>query len=160
MTTLPASAQKVKDAAIAAGLSIVIREMPDSTRTAEEAASACNCDVAQIVKSLVFQGADSGRPILLLVSGENRVDEEAVAEHIGEALRRPNAAYVRQVTGFAIGGIPPFAHDSPMAVYMDRDLLAHAEIWAAAGTPNCVFRTAPQPLCDAVGATVIDVTQA
>ena len=158
MTVLPASAQKVKDAAATAGLAITVLEMPGSTRTAEDAAKACGCDVAQIVKSLVFQGAESNKPILLLVSGKNRVNETAVAEHIGEELRRPNGRYVRQVTGFAIGGIPPFAHDNPMAVYMDRDLLAHSEIWAAAGTPNCVFMAAPQALCDLVAAELIEVT--
>lgn len=158
MTDLPASAQKVKDAAAEAGLAITIVEMPESTRTAEEAANACGCNVAQIVKSLVFQGAESGKPLLLLVSGKNRVDEKAVAEHIGEELRRPNGRYVRQVTGFAIGGIPPLAHANPMAVFMDRDLLTHSEIWAAAGTPNCVFKSAPQLLCDTVRARVIDVT--
>lgn len=157
MTDLPASAQKVKDAAANAGLAITVLEMPDSTRTAEEAANACGCDVAQIVKSLVFQGAESGKPILLLVSGKNRVNEKAVARHIGEKLRRPNADYVRQVTGFAIGGVPPLAHASPIDVYMDRDLFEHSEIWAAAGTPRCVFKTVAQALCDTVGAHVIDV---
>ncbi len=158
MTDLPPSARRVSDAAAASGLAIAIIEMPGSTRTAQDAADACGCQVGQIVKSLVFQGAQSDRPILLLVSGSNRVDETAVAEHIGEPLRRPDADYVRQTTGFAIGGVPPFAHASAMDVYMDRDLFDHAEIWAAAGTPRCVFSTNPKALCDAVGAAVIDVT--
>ncbi|AXS41475.1 YbaK/EbsC family protein [Breoghania sp. L-A4] len=158
MTDLPPSARRVSDAAAASGLAIAIIEMPGSTRTAQEAADACGCQVGQIVKSLVFQGARSGKPILLLVSGGNRVNEKAAAAHIGEALRRPDADYVRETTGFAIGGVPPFAHASAMDVYMDRDLFAHAEIWAAAGTPRCVFATNPQALCDTVGAVVIDVT--
>lgn len=158
MTVLPPSAQKVKEAAEAAGLPIAIREMPGSTRTAEDAAAACGCDVSQIVKSLVFRGKQSGKPVLMLVSGRNRVDQKAAAQRIGEALDRPDAAYVREVTGFAIGGIPPLAHASAMDVYMDRDLFDHGEIWAAAGTPNCVFAARPDALRDCVGATVIDVT--
>ena len=113
--------------------------MPQSTRTAEEAAAACGCSVGQIVKSLVFRGAQSGKPYLLLVSGANRVDEKAVAAHLGEALKRPDADYVRGVTGFAIGGIPPLGHDTPLATFMDETLLTYDTVWAAAGTADAVF---------------------
>src|SRR5689334_6892621 len=106
-TELPASAMRVQDAAHAAGLDITVVEMPSSCRTAEDAAASCGCAVAQIVKSLVFRGAESGKPYLMLVSGSNRLDEPGVASVLGEGLTRPDAAYVREMTGFAIGGIPP-----------------------------------------------------
>ena len=157
MNALPASARKVQDAAAALGLDIVVREMAEPTRTAQEAASACGVMVGQIVKSLVFSGAASGKPYLLLVSGTNHVNERGVATHLGEKLKRPDAEAVRALTGYAIGGIPPFGHATPLATYMDRDLLQYDVIWAAAGTPKAVFRTEPAKLRDATQAVVIDV---
>jgi prolyl-tRNA editing enzyme YbaK/EbsC (Cys-tRNA(Pro) deacylase) len=154
---LPASAQKVQDAAHALGLPIEVREMADSTRTAEDAAAACGVTVGQIVKSLVFLGATSHKPYLLLVSGSNRVNEKGIAQHLGEKLKRHEADAVRALTGYAIGGIPPFGHATPIATYMDRDLLQYDVIWAAAGTPKAVFRTEPHKLRDATGAIVVDV---
>ncbi|HEX2553011.1 MAG TPA: YbaK/EbsC family protein [Microvirga sp.] len=155
---LPPSAERVRAAAARLGLAVAIREMPQSTRSAEEAAAACGCAVAQIVKSLVFAGADSGEPCLLLVSGRNRVDQDGVAAAIGEALVRPDGARVRAWTGFAIGGIPPFGHDRPMRTFIDRDLLAFDRVWAAAGTPNAVFAIDPQVLAAAAGARTISMT--
>jgi len=157
MSDLPPSAQRVQDAAATLGLDIAVAEMAQPTRTAEEAAAACGVTVGQIVKSLVFLGAASGTPYLLLVSGANRVSEKGVATHLGEKLQRPDADAVRALTGYAIGGIPPFGHDTPLATYMDRDLLAYGVIWAAAGTPKAVFRTEPARLRDATKAAVIDV---
>jgi len=157
MSELPPSAQKVHDAAAALGLDITVREMPDSTRTAEKAAAAVGVTVGQIVKSLVFMGAASGKPYLLLVSGTNRVNEAGVAAHLGEALRRPDADAVRALTGYAIGGIPPFGHDTPIATYIDGDLLQYDIVWAAAGTPKAVFSAAPGKLKDATKAIEIDV---
>ena len=157
MSDLPASARRVQDAGAALSLDIAVREMDASTRTAEEAAAACGVTVGQIVKSLVFLGATSGKPYLFLVSGDNRVNEKGVAAHLGEKLKRPDADAVRALTGFAIGGIPPFAHDTPLATYLDRDLLRYDVIWAAAGTPKAVFRTEPGKLRDATNAIVIDV---
>ena len=157
MTTLPAAAARVQAAAEALGLSVEVRIMPDSTRTAAEAAAACGCTVGQIVKSLIFQGKDTGRPILLLVSGSNRVDEKGVAEALGERLVRPDAGFVREVTGFAIGGIPPFGHATPLSTWIDEDLLSHITVWAAAGTPNAVFAVNPTKLRDAVEAKVLRV---
>jgi prolyl-tRNA editing enzyme YbaK/EbsC (Cys-tRNA(Pro) deacylase) len=154
---LPASAMRVQDAARASGLDIAVAEMAESTRTAEEAASACGCAVAQIVKSLVFRGAASGKPYLMLVSGSNRLDEKAVAAVLGESLARPDAAYVRDVTGFAIGGIPPLGHATPMQVFIDEDLLGYETVWAAAGTPRAVFAVDPKRLADAAGARAIKV---
>jgi prolyl-tRNA editing enzyme YbaK/EbsC (Cys-tRNA(Pro) deacylase) len=155
---LPASAQKVQDAGLALGLDIAVRETAGQTRTAQEAAAACGVTVGQIVKSLVFLGIDSGKPYLLLVSGDNRVNEKGVAQHLGETLKRPDADAVRALTGFAIGGIPPFGHDTPLATYMDRDLLRYDAIWAAAGTPRAVFRTESGKLQEAANAVVINVT--
>lgn len=143
--------------AAALGLTITVQRMGQSTRTAEEAAAACGCAVGQIVKSLVFKGAKSGKPYLLLVSGANRVDEKGVAAHIGEALKRPDAQYVRDVTGYAIGGIPPLAHDTRLKTFMDRDLLRYDTVWAAAGTPVSVFPADPRQLAEAAGAEVIAV---
>jgi prolyl-tRNA editing enzyme YbaK/EbsC (Cys-tRNA(Pro) deacylase) len=158
MTPLPAAVARVQAAAEALGLAISVQLMPDSTRTAAEAAHACGCDVGQIVKSLVFQGKASGRPLLLLVSGANRVNEKGVAVTLGEQLVRPDAHMVRSATGFAIGGIPPFGHATPLATWADRDLFQYGTVWAAAGTPNAVFSVDPARLRDAVGATVIAVT--
>src|ERR1043166_1849547 len=155
--SLPPSAQRVQDAADARGLAVTVVEMAQPTRTAEEAAAACGVTVGQIVKSLVFLGAASGKPYLLLVSGANRVNEQGVAAHLGEKLKRPDADAVRALTGYAIGGIPPFGHATPIATYMDRDLMQYDVIWAAAGTPKAVFRTEPDKLKDATGAVVIDV---
>ena len=154
---LPASARKVQDAAHALGLAIEVREMADSTRTAEDAAAACGVTVGQIVKSLVFLGATSQQPYLLLVSGSNRVNEKGIAQHLGEKLKRHDADAVRALTGYAIGGIPPFGHATPLTTYMDRDLMQYDVIWAAAGTPKAVFRTEPARLRDATGAMVIEV---
>ncbi|SON57963.1 YbaK/EbsC protein [Hartmannibacter diazotrophicus] len=154
-SNLPDAARRVADAAAALGLDVNVIEMPASTRTAEDAAAACDCTVAQIVKSLVFTGRDSGTPYLLLVSGPNRVDQDAVAATIGEPLDRPNGKAVREITGFAIGGIPPLGHASALKTFFDPDLLAHDVVWAAAGTPSCVFSASPRPLFEAIGATAL-----
>ena len=154
---LPDSANKVQTVAHQLGLDVTVREMPASTRTAEEAAAACGVTVGQIVKSLVFLGAQTGKPYLLLVSGTNRVNESGVAAHLGESVKRPDGRAVRNLTGFAIGGIPPFGHDLPLATYMDEDLLQYDVVWAAAGTPRAVFSADPKQLRDAVKATVISV---
>ncbi len=158
MTTLPAAAARVQASAEALGLAIAVRLMPDSTRTAADAALACGCAVGQIVKSLIFQGKDTGRPLLLLVSGANRVNEKGVAVTLGEQLIRPDADFVRAATGFAIGGIPPLGHATPLATWIDEDLLQYGVVWAAAGTPKAVFSVDPGRLRDAVGAAVIRVT--
>src|SRR5262245_14216039 len=157
MSKLKPAAQRVQAAIDARGLGGKVRHMPQDTRTAEAAAAACGCALAQIVKSLVFRGAQSGRPYLLLVSGANRVDEKTVAAHFGETLKRADADYVRGVTGFAIGGIPPLGHDAPLPTYMDESLLANATVWAAAGTADAVFPCAPARLAEVTGARLISV---
>ena len=158
MSDLPRSALRVQDAATTLGLDITVVEMPESTRTAEEAAAACGCALGQIVKSLIFRGASSQKPYLLLVSGTNRVNEKKVAGELGEGLERPDAGFVRETTGFAIGGVPPFGHAHPLECYMDGDLTAHDLVWAAAGTPKCLFSVDPNALAETTGARVIAVT--
>jgi prolyl-tRNA editing enzyme YbaK/EbsC (Cys-tRNA(Pro) deacylase) len=157
MSELPAAAVRVDEAARERGLAIDIVVMTQGTRTAEEAAIACGCEVGQIVKSLVFRGEASGGAVLLLVSGKNRVDEAVAAAAIGEQLTRPDARFVREATGFAIGGIPPLGHATALSTYMDRDLLGYATVWAAGGTPSTIFSVDPARLAEVTGATVIAV---
>ena len=149
------STDRVRAAALAAGLAMRIEAMPQSTRTAEEAAAACGTSVAQIVKSLVFRKVESGEPVLLLVSGKNRVDEDAIAAQLGERLERLDARTVREITGFAIGGVAPVGSLTPLATFMDADLMQFETIWAAAGAPHAVFQTAPRQLAEAIGARII-----
>jgi len=156
-TTLPRACLLLAEAAKHAGLDVEIRLMDASTRTAEEAAAACGCEVGQIVKSLVFQGKESGKPILLLVSGANRVKENAVARAIGEKIVRPDADFVRNKTGFAIGGIPPLGHSQPLETWFDKALLQYAVVFAAAGTPNAIFAVDPEKLLAASGGKAIAV---
>ena len=153
------SIARVERAAQAAELDITVKRMGGSTCTAEEAARQCGCSVAQIVKSLIFAGKETDTPYLLLVSGDNRVNEKLMARVLGEPLRRPDADYVRKVTGFAIGGVAPIAHATPLRTLFDKDLLKFNVIWAAAGTPRCVFETNPQALAGATGAEIVQVTQ-
>ena len=141
--------------AAAAGLDLSVREMPQSTRTAEEAAAACGISVARIVKSLVFRKAGDDGAVLLLVSGKNRVDEALVAEAIGAPIEQMEARAVRDLTGFAIGGVAPLGSLSPLPTFMDADLLRYPTVWAAAGAPNAVFETAPRDLAQATGARLI-----
>jgi prolyl-tRNA editing enzyme YbaK/EbsC (Cys-tRNA(Pro) deacylase) len=157
MSELKPAPRRVQEAADRLGLPVRVVEMAQSTRTAEEAAAACGCAVGQIIKSLVFRGKESGNPVLLLVSGSNRVDQKGVAASIGEALDRPDAAFVRDVTGFAIGGIPPFGHAQPLPTWIDRDLLQYPTVWAAAGSPEAVFEVDPRRLAEVIGAQVIGV---
>ena len=148
------SVNRVKAAAEAAGLTVEILRMPDSTRTAAEAAAACGCDVAQIVKSLIFKGGESGALKLLLVSGANQVDLEKAAALVGEPLERADPKEVREITGFAIGGVSPLGHMSPVETWMDETLLSFGTVWAAAGAPNAVFEASPDALKKAAGAAV------
>jgi len=151
------SAAKVQQALQEHGFSAKIREMPASTRTAKEAAEAIGCTMGQIAKSLVFRGLSSGQPLLVIMSGTNRVNEPVFAALVGEPIERATPDFVRKTTGYAIGGIPPFGHDQPMSVWMDRDLLLYDQIWAAAGTPFAVFAIPPIELQRVTRAAVVDV---
>lgn len=138
------------------GLQLEVREFPAGTRTAADAAAAIGCDVGQIVKSLVFVAGE--QPVLVLTSGANRVDEASLAAHLGAGgVRKATADEVRAATGYAIGGTPPFGHDTALTVWCDRDLTTYQQVWAAAGTPTTVFPIAPEILLHTTGAGVLDV---
>lgn len=154
---LSSSARRVQEALEALGFPCRVVEMPETTRSAAEAARAIGCRVEQIAKSLVFKAARTGRPILVIASGGNRVDERRLAALVGEPVEKADAEFVRQRTGFGIGGVPPIGHLEPLATFIDEDLLRHAEIWAAAGSPNAVFRLAPEDLRKMTGGQVASI---
>jgi prolyl-tRNA editing enzyme YbaK/EbsC (Cys-tRNA(Pro) deacylase) len=148
------SVERVQDALRKRGLQAEVLELSSSTRTAVDAAATLGCEVAQIAKSLVFVSAD-GRHVLVIASGINRVDEKKLAALFGQSLKRASADQVREMSGFAIGGVPPLAHkQEPAAVFVDEDLLAHEVIWAAAGSPNAVVRLTGEELVAISGGTV------
>lgn len=158
MTTrrLHPRAQAVVEAGRSLGLDVHVREFPEGTRTAEDAARAIGCEVGQIVKSLVFIAGNV--PVMVLTSGRNRVDVVKVGALTGTAIvRKAGAEEVRAATGYAIGGTPPFGHARPLQVLIDEDLLAYDVVWAAAGTHNHVFPINPHDLANATGGRVADV---
>ena len=136
---LSPSAQKIQGLLNSLGYTLTVIEHAESTRTAQEAADRAGCELGQIVKSLIFKGKDSDKPILVLTSGANRVDEKRISEYAGESIGKANADFARSVTGFVIGGVPPFGHIQKMETYIDEDFLQYQTIWAAAGTPNAIF---------------------
>ena len=154
-----AGAQRFQAALAAQGFDPEIRAFPASTRTSAQAAAAIGCAVGQIAKSLVFRAKGSGRPVLVVASGANRVDERAVSAWLGEKIGRADADFVRENTGFSIGGVAPIGHRVPPVTLIDRDLLAFDEIWAAAGTPNAVFRLGPDDLVAMTGGRVAEIKQ-
>ena len=154
---LSSSAQKVQDLLISLGFNCKVIEHAESTRTAQEAADRAGCTLGQITKSLIFKGRTSHKPILVLTSGSNRVDEKRISEYAGEAIIRADADFVRSVTGFAIGGVPPVGHAQKMETFLDEDLLQYATIWAAAGTPNAIFELTPDDLKKMTGGKVVTV---
>ncbi|MBU2498500.1 MAG: YbaK/EbsC family protein [Proteobacteria bacterium] len=155
---LSLSAQKVQDTLKGLGLACEVVELPGSTRTAVEAAEAIGCRVEQIAKSLVFKGKKSGRPILVIAGGSNRVNEKRLRDLIAEAVKKGDADFVREQTGFAIGGVPPVGHATKLEIFIDEDLFRYEEIWAAAGTPHAVFRLTPSELSMMTGGRVVTVT--
>ncbi|MFD2239182.1 YbaK/EbsC family protein [Aureimonas populi] len=154
---LPDAVRRVEMDAMSRGLAIHVVKTRTVARTAVEAAEAVGVEVGQIVKSLVFRGSETGSPFLILVSGANRVNEKRAAGFIGEPIERPDADFVRQATGFAIGGVSPLGSTAPLPAFMDRALLAFPVVWAAAGTPFHVFETAPGHLREVLEATVVDL---
>jgi len=156
--SLAPAAQRVVDAARNLGLEIHVRDFPEGTRTAEDAARAIGVNAGQIVKSLVFLA--DGAPVICLVSGSNRVDTARLAIAIGaEKITRADADAVRNATGYAVGGVPPFGHAKPLPVFCDGDLLSFEIVWAAAGTSMSVFSVEPRALVEACGATVVDLKE-
>ncbi len=148
------SIDRVRAALRAAELDCEVREMPSSTRTAEDAAQSIGCEVAQIVKSLIFRGETSGKPVLVLASGANRVDTAIISSLAGEQIGRADADFVRVQTGFAIGGVAPVGHLAQPVTLIDGDLLTYQTVWAAAGKPNAVFAINPSLLAGLTGGTV------
>ena len=154
---ISSSARKVQEALIEHGVTSQVVEMPQSTRTADDAARAAGCQVGQIVKSLIFKGKKTQQPILVATSGANRVNEKIIANLISEPLAKADAEFVREKTGFAIGGIPPVGHVQQIRIFIDEDLLQYNEIWAAAGTPKAIFKLTPQELQKITRGRVVSV---
>jgi prolyl-tRNA editing enzyme YbaK/EbsC (Cys-tRNA(Pro) deacylase) len=157
VTSSETPVDRVSRALREAGVDSPVLELHDSTRTALDAATTVGCSVGQIAKSLIFRSS-SGQSILIIASGTNRVDERAVAAIVGEEVKRSTADFVRDTTGYAIGGVPPFAHrNHPKVVLVDADLMQYPEIWAAAGTPHAVVRLTPAQLITVCHGMVVNV---
>ena len=154
---LSASARRVQEALAVLGLDCRITEHARSARTSQEAAGVLGCLVGQIAKSLVFQGKETGKAVLVIASGANRVDEAKVGALLGEPIGRAKPEFVREVTGYAIGGIPPVGHAQAIATFVDRDLLAFDRVFAAGGTPNALFPIAAKDLLRVCGGRDADV---
>jgi prolyl-tRNA editing enzyme YbaK/EbsC (Cys-tRNA(Pro) deacylase) len=155
---LSRSAVRVQRALEAAGIASHVVELPRSTRTSVEAAAAIGCTVGQIAKSVVFRRVDTGVAVLVLLRGIDRVDTTVLARHVGSRVERASPEFVREVTGFVIGGVPPLGHATPVQTLMDEGLLQYAVVWAAAGTPNAVFSANPRDLARL--ASVVTVAEA
>ena len=156
---LSGSARRVQETVAALGFAFQVVEFPASTRTAADAAAAIGCEVAQIAKSLVFRTKAGQRPILVIASGINRVNEKRLRDLVGETIEKADADFVRERIGFAIGGVPPVGHREALEIFIDEDLLALGEIWAAAGTPNAVFRLPAADLAALTGGQVANIKQ-
>jgi len=154
---LSMTAQKVQDQLTALGFNCKVIEFQESTHTAQEAAERAGCALGQIAKSLIFKGKRTDKPILVLTSGANRVNEQRISEYAGEPIGRADADFVRAVTGFAIGGVPPVGHANKMETYLDEDFLQYSTIWAAAGTPNAIFELTPDALQKMTGGKIVEV---
>ncbi|MEO1142346.1 MAG: YbaK/EbsC family protein [Pseudomonadota bacterium] len=153
------SMDRVKRAAELLDLEIEIKTMDQSTRTAEEAAYACGCEVGQIIKSLIFERADNQELVLVLVSGKNNADMKKLAHHFGTELSRADPRKIRTLTGFAIGGVAPIGHLVDMSVLMDEDLITYEHVWAAAGKPNAVFRVKTSKLLASMRCQKLNIKQ-
>jgi prolyl-tRNA editing enzyme YbaK/EbsC (Cys-tRNA(Pro) deacylase) len=150
---LPASAQRVQDALAAAGTDARVIELPVAARTSQQAADALGVEVGQIAKSLIFRAVPSGRAVLVIAAGDRRVDEARISALLGEAIERATPDFVRAHSSFAIGGVAPLAHAQPMTTFIDASLRRFGVVWAAGGTPHCVFPIAPAELVRVSGGT-------
>jgi prolyl-tRNA editing enzyme YbaK/EbsC (Cys-tRNA(Pro) deacylase) len=153
---LSPAAERVQELLRAAGSEARVRQLPVTARTAADAAAAIGCTVAQIAKSLVFK-TRTGKPILVIASGINRVDEAKIAAALGESIGKADAGFVRETTGYAIGGVAPIGHSVPPRIFVDQDLRAHATLWASAGHPHAVFPVSPAELERLTRGTVTEV---
>jgi len=156
-TELSGSALRVPQELRRLGIASEVTTMPGSTRSAANAASALGCDIAQIVKSLIFRSIEQDSPILVLASGVDRVDEARLSGIVGSPVEQASAKFVRARTGYAIGGVPPVGYQQPLVTYLDEHLLVHRLLWAAAGTPRTVFSITPEDLVQATSAIVVVV---
>ena len=154
---LSAKAANFQDFLSSRGIEEKVVELSESTRTSAEAAAAIGCEVEEIAKSIVFYVKDTLRPILVIASGTNRVDEKKLKKLVGGKLKRADADFVREVTGFVIGGVPPAGHIEPLQTFMDLDLLQFSQVWAAAGSPYAVFPIKPQVLLELCTAEAVDI---
>jgi prolyl-tRNA editing enzyme YbaK/EbsC (Cys-tRNA(Pro) deacylase) len=145
---LSRSARRIQGLLSALGTDFEVIELPSTTRTAVDAATAIGCSVEQIAKSILFRTVKDKKPVMVIASGANRVNEAKIAELVGDSIEKADAAYVRERTGFAIGGVPPIGHAEPIYTIIDEDLLKLTELWAAAGTPNSVFKLSATSLLD------------
>ncbi|MBC7331561.1 MAG: YbaK/EbsC family protein [Synergistetes bacterium] len=152
-----AGTEKVKEILRKFNIALDFREFPQSTRTSQDAANAVGCKVEQIGKSIVFKGKASGRAYLVIASGKNRVNERRLSQIVGEPIEKADADFVKEKTGFVIGGVPPFGHREPLETYVDEDLFLFEEIWCAGGTPHAVFKIRPEELLRITGGTKIKV---
>ena len=154
---LKGSAQRIQDLLHEHHLGIKVIEFKETTRTSQDAANAIGCEVGQIAKTLIFKGKTTHKPYCIIASGKNRVDEKKIVRLIGEEIEKPDADFVLTHTKFAIGGIPPIGFEFEKKPLIDEDLLTYAELWAAAGTPNSVFRITPKDLLDITHGTVVEI---
>ena len=151
---LSRSARRMQDVLASLGTACEVIELPSSTRTALEAATAIGCSVEQIAKSILFRTVKDKKPVMVIASGANRVNEARIADFVGEPIEKADAAYVREKTGFVIGGVPPVGHAEPIYTIIDEDLLKLGELWAAAGTPNSVFKLSATSLLEMTAGTL------
>ena len=157
-SSLKKSAQAVQDALDAKGLSCEVKELPDTTRSAKDAAKAVGCEVREIAKSLVFATVPGNTPVLVIASGPNRVNEASISQVVGSDITMASPDFVREQTGFAIGGVPPLGHKVDIVTLIDEDLMALDVVWAAAGTPFSVFAITPQALLAATDGRVVNIS--
>ena len=157
MGVLKESAQIVQDVIIQSGYNNQVIELPQSTRTAQEAADALNCKVAQIAKSIIFRLVESNEPVLVIASGVNRVNEQQIELLLNQKLGKADAEFVREYTGFVIGGVSPIGHKNTLLTFIDEDLFQYEEIWAAAGHPKAIFQLTPNELLEMTKGTVVNI---
>ncbi len=157
MGVLRESAQIVQDVIIQSGYNNQVIELPQSARTAQEAADALSCKVAQIAKSIIFRIVESNYPVLVIASGVNRVNEKQIELLLNQKLGKADAEFVREHTGFVIGGVSPIGHKNTLLTFIDEDLFQYEEIWAAAGHPKAIFQLTPNELLEMTKGTVVNI---